>query len=159
MFKILLPIMMLAALAGCAADKPSLRPGQLEAQVLATMGAPTGRYSLPEGAARLEFAKGPYGRVTWMVDLDREGRVTRFDQVLQDRYFEQVRHGMSRQELLLLLGRPADKAPERMQRQTWSWRYETYDCLWFRVTLSAQDKVLDGGSKLIDPICDPRGPD
>lgn len=157
MFKNLAHVLMAALLAGCALSAATLRVGQTEADVLAAMGAPTGRYAMPAGAQRLEFATGPYGVNTWMVDVDAELRVTAVAQVLQPRYFEQVRDGMSRDELLRLLGRPADKAREWQQRETWSWRFETYDCVWFRVTLSAQNKVWGGGAMLPDPRCEPRG--
>ncbi|MBW6494849.1 MAG: hypothetical protein K0B16_09900 [Burkholderiaceae bacterium] len=143
-----------AALAGCALNPASLRPGQSEAQVRAALGEPTGRYQLPSGGERLEYALGPYGRATWMVDLDEHGQVSRWAQVLQDSYFAQIRDGMSREELLLLLGRPADRAPEWQNRETWSWRFETYECEWLRVTLSAEQRVVGGGSIMIDPMCD-----
>lgn len=145
-----------ALLAGCAAGRPALLPGQSEAEVLTAMGKPTGRYVMPDGGQRLEYAKGPNGVVTWMVDLDQAGRVAGIAQVLQQRYFDRVRNGMSRDDLLRLLGRPADRAPEWQRRETWSWRFDNYDCVWFRVTLSAQQRVLGGGSMMVDPKCDPR---
>ena len=154
MSKLIAPVVLAAALAACAFQTAALRPGQSEAQVRAALGVPTGRYQLPAGGQRLEYAFGPYGRETWMVDLDSRGQVTRWAQVLQDSYFEQVRDGMTRAELLLLLGRPADRAPEWQRRETWSWRFPTYQCEWFRVTLSAEQRVLGGGSKMIDPMCD-----
>lgn len=151
----LLAVAALGGLCACASLQPPLaRPGQTEAEVLATMGAPTGRYALDSGEQRIEYAKGPYGRETWMVDLDAAGRVKSVEQVLTPQRFAQVRHGMSRDALLRLLGRPADRAGEYMNRQTWSWRYETYDCLWLRVTLSAEGRVVGGASYLPDPRCD-----
>lgn len=159
MIRLVMQAMVAVVLAGCALGTPTVRPGQPEAEVLAAMGAPTGRYALPEGGQRLEYATGPYGHVTWMVDLDVRGRVTGLAQVLQERYFAQVRDGMSREDLLRLLGRPADRAGEWQRRETWSWRFESYDCVWFRVTLSAEQRVLGGGSMMIDPRCDPRGDD
>lgn len=145
----------LLALSACAALRPPLAsPGQTEAQALAVMGQPTGRYALDQGRQRLEFAKGPYGRVTWMLDLSPDGRVVSVQQALTPQNFAAVRNGMSRDELLRLLGRPADRAGEYMNRETWSWRYETYDCLWVRVTLTAEGRVRGGASYLPDPICD-----
>lgn len=148
----LLPALLLSA---CAVMKPPLaQPGQTEADMLATMGAPTGRYALEGGVQRVEYAKGPYGRVTWMVDLDASGRVVAVQQALTRENFAKVRHGMSRDEVLRLLGRPADKAGEYMDRQTWSWRFETYDCEWVRITFIAEGRVRGGASYLPDPRCD-----
>ena len=51
--------------------------------------------------------------------------------------------------MLRLLGRPAHRQQEwqgRQGRHTWSWRYQTNECLWFRVTLTA-----DAGCKTVAP--------
>ena len=156
MLRTLIQAMVLAVLLGCASSAGNLRIGQSEHDVLTAMGQPTSRYSLPGGAQRLEYATGPYGVHTWMVDMDAQHQVTGVEQVLQPRYFDQVTEGMSRDALLRLLGRPADVAREWQRRETWSWRFETYDCVWFRVTLSAQQQVLGGGAMLPDPKCEPR---
>lgn len=146
---------LLAALAGCAAlQPPQAAIGQTEAQVLASLGTPTSRYTLPAGAQRLEYATGPYGRTTLMVDLGGDGRVTATAQVLTEANFAKVRDGMPRDEVLRLLGRPADRAGEFMNRQTWSWRYPTYDCLWARITFEPDGKVRGGASLMPDPRCD-----
>jgi hypothetical protein len=142
-------------LSACAVMAPPLaQPGQSEAQMLATMGTPTGRYPMAGGAQRVEYATGPFGRFTWMVDLDAAGRVSAVQQVLTRQNFAQVRHNMSRDEVLRLLGRPADKAGEYMNRQTWSWRFETYECEWVRITFTAEGWVRGGASYLPDPRCD-----
>jgi hypothetical protein len=144
-----------AALSLLAACAPlPFRAGQTEAEVIAAAGPPTGRYAMPGGATRLEYASGPMGRTTWMVDLDAQGRVVRWDQVLNEAQFAAIADGMPREVLLRTIGRPAHRAGEWMNRETWSWRYPTNDCLWFRVTLSPQGKVIDGGGYMIDPICD-----
>ena len=144
-----------AGCVGCAGyPAQALRAGQTEAEVVAVMGHPTGRYRLPGSAQRLEFARGPAGRVTWMVDLDNGGRLTQAEQVLDTLHFNQVRDGMSQDGLLRLLGRPAARQREYQDKQTWSWRYETHDCLWFRVTLNAAGQVMGGGAHMTDPACD-----
>ena len=133
---------------------PPVLPGQTEAQVLASQGQPTGRYPLASGAQRLEYARGPAGRSTWMVDVDASGRVQSAVQVLDAAHFDQVQPGLPADALLRLLGRPAHRQAEWQGRQTWSWRYETHDCLWFRVTLTAAGLVQDGGAYMTDPACD-----
>ena len=146
-----------ALLSGCAGFNPQqLRNGQTLPEVQALLGAPTGRHALAAGAQRIEFARGPYGRETWMVDLGPDGRVTATAQVLDAAHFEQVTVGMSGAELLQLLGRPGARQSEWQQRQTWSWRYVTHDCLWARVTLGPDGKVLQGVALMPDPVCDSR---
>ena len=52
-------------LAACAGYSPrNLPPGATQAEVVHLMGPPTGRYAMPQGGTRLEFARGPYGRET-----------------------------------------------------------------------------------------------
>jgi hypothetical protein len=138
---------------GCAA--PAFRTGQTEAELTRQIGPATGRYSLPGGGERLEYATGPMGRHTWMVDLDPQGRVVRSTQVLNEATFLQVTDGMPREDLLRLIGRPAQRVPERMNRETWYWRYPTNECLWFGVTLSSDGRVQHGGGYMVDPMCDP----
>ncbi len=147
---------LLALLTACASLQPPPRPvaGQPEAAVLAALGTPTSRYTLPAGAQRLEYATGPYGRTTLMVDLGADGRVTSSQQVLTEANFAKVRDGMPRDEVLRLLGRPAEKAGEYMNRQTWSWRYPTYECLWARITFEPNGMVRGGASLMPDPRCD-----
>jgi len=149
------PALALALLAGCAVLKePTATPGETEAALVARLGPPTGRYTLPAGGQRLEYATGPYGRTTLMVDVGADGRVVAGQQVLTEANFAKVRNGMPRDEVLLLLGRPADKAGEYMNRQTWSWRYPTYECQWARITFEPTGRVRGGASFLPDPRCD-----
>jgi hypothetical protein len=146
----------LTLLVGCAGldGARRLSRGQDEATVVATLGPPTGRYPLPGGGQRLEFARGPLGYETWMVDLDAAGRTVAFEQVLTARRFAEVRRGMTGDELLRLLGRPAERQRQYLDRVTWYWRHSPYDCLWFGVTMSPQGRALDTGGNVPDPRCD-----
>ncbi|MFO1326704.1 MAG: hypothetical protein U1F56_05040 [Rubrivivax sp.] len=150
---LLLPLVM----AGCALfTPPPLAVGQTEAEVLAVMGrAPNGRHALADGVTRLEFATGPMGRTTWMVDLAADGRTRAFRQVLTTENLAdfQVRApGMTVPQLLAELGRPGEKMGVRAG-EVWSWRYPTYDCLLWQVTVGRDGKVIDAGYG-IDWMCD-----
>lgn len=143
-------------LAGCAAGPRQLRvtPGQTEAEMLAAMGAPTARYPMATGTQRVEYATGPSGKVTWMIDLDATGRVKATEQVLTVQNFALVRNNMTSQDLLLLLGRPSERAREGQNSETWSWRYETNECLWARVTVGQLGYVRGKALIQADPSCD-----
>ena len=155
--RIVAAAMLVALLGACAGYAPGgVGPGQREADVARGMGTPTGRYALPGGATRLEYARGPYGRHTYMIDLDAAGRVARVEQVLNEATFLRVNPGMTQSELLLLLGRPGEVFSVRLKdAQVWNWRYPTNDCLWFQTTVTRDGRVLDAG-RGIDPRCDPR---
>jgi hypothetical protein len=116
------------------------------------MGPPTGRYQLPEGPTRLEFARGPYGRETYMVDLE-QGRVTEWNQVLDRRYFEAVSPGMSSDQLLRFIGHPSEVVGMMRNGKIWSYRYHNNDCLWWQAQLDAQGTVTSAGYAQI-PGCD-----
>jgi hypothetical protein len=151
---VLLPLLLV--LTACA-DLQAPQAGQSEAQLLQQYGAPTNRYPMPDGSTRFEYATGPFGRMTWMVDL-RDGRVTQARQVLNEANFaefQQKAPGMSRDDLLRTFGRPGERKGVGWQGgELWSWRYPTNDCLWFQVTLGRDGIVRDGGYN-IDPRCDP----
>ncbi len=142
--------------AGCAL--PPTQPGLAREAVLAAWGPPSARHVLAEGAERLEYASGPFGRTTWMLDLDTGGRLATARQVLNEAHFAEFQArapGLSRAELLRTLGTPGDRKGAGLRGgELWSWRYPTNDCLWFQVTLdTAVDKVRDAGYG-IDPRCD-----
>ena len=146
-------------LTACAVVPPG--PGTPEAEVLRQWGTPTARHALPSGALRLEYATGPFGRTTWMLDLNAAGRVTQAQQVLAEPALWALQPrlpGMARGELLQTLGTPGNRrSGGRQGGEIWSWRYETNECLWFRVSIGDDALVKDGGF-YPDPSCD-NGPD
>jgi hypothetical protein len=143
-------------LVACAAPP---QPGQSVGQLMQQRGMPTARYSMPNGVTRLEFATGPFGRETWMVDVDAGQQVLAAQQVLNEASFAEFqRHapGMTRDELLRTLGRPGERRSGGWQGgQVWAWRYPTNDCLWFQASIG-DDGIVRDGAYGIDPACDTR---
>jgi hypothetical protein len=148
------------AAAACGTYRPQdVKPGMGEAEVAALIGRPTGRYAGPNGQTRVEFATGPYGRVTWMVDLDASGKVIDApEQVLNEAYFSWIQQNARDRDskwLLYNLGRPSEVMRLGwIGGQVWSWRYPTFDCLWFQVTVNDDGSLRDAGGYGIDPRCD-----
>ncbi|MDO8418509.1 MAG: hypothetical protein Q7S90_00635 [Rubrivivax sp.] len=143
-------------LAACGTPPPG--PGTARDDVLRDWGRPTARHTLPMGAERLEYASGPYGRTTWMIDIDASGRVVQARQVLTEAEFMQVQvraaGGLTRDELLRWIGRPGERRHGGWAGgEVWSWRYPTNDCLWFQVSV-ADSGAVGGGAFAIDPVCD-----
>lgn len=146
---------LLLVLAACTAYSPrGLAPGASRAQVVERMGPPTGRYATASGGQRLEFARGPFGRHTYMLDFDAEDRLLRSEQVLTENNFYALQIGMTRDEVLRRVGHPSDvQYLPRQRHQLWSYRYETPFCIWFQVSLDTADKVAELGHNS-DPACE-----
>ncbi|HEU5296768.1 MAG TPA: hypothetical protein VFU71_18450, partial [Burkholderiaceae bacterium] len=118
--------------------------GRSEAELVTVKGPPTGRYALPDGQQRLEFARGPQGRQTFMADVDSHGRVIRFEQVLDVRRFALVTPGATRDGVLRTIGQPSDRAPLR-DGEMWAWRYANRDCVWYEIELDQHGVVKATG--------------
>lgn len=151
----LVPTALLAACAGMAVN--NVQPGQTEAEVLQRLGTPTARYALEAGAQRIEYATGPEGRTTWMVDVDATGRVKALSQVLSSEHFADFQGrapGMTRDALLREMGTPGMRRVVRYPAgEVWGWRFPTNDCLLFEVSVGTDGKVVDAVYN-IDPRCD-----
>ena len=146
--------MVMLALAACAGyGTGKLRVGEPAAEVVADMGQPTGSYPRPEGGERLEFARGPFGKHTFMVDLGPDGKVQRWDQVLREDLFYEIKPGMRTEELRYRLGRPANIFGIWRGATVWNWRYESPFCQWFQVTVEPDGTVRDAGFGP-DPLCE-----
>jgi len=145
-----------ALLAACAASSSpqGLPIGATEAQVITAMGTPTGRYTLPGGGSRLEFARGPQGRVTYMVDFDAAGGSTVWDQVLTPQHFMALEPGMTSEDVLMRIGHPGStRAYPRQKLTVWNYRFPTFDCLWYQVSIGDDGKFISAAQG-IDPQCD-----
>ena len=104
---------------------------------------PTGSYALPGGGRRLEFAQGSFGRQTYMLDFDSTGKLVATQQVLTRANFDQIVPGMSGDDVLMRLGRPANVFGVPWQRLH----------VWFQVSVSDSGPVTEA-SLGWDPACD-----
>jgi hypothetical protein len=146
-------------LAACATHQgpDTLRQRATVAEATSALGMPTGRYAVA-GGERLEYATGPMGRQTFMLDFDAQGKLARSEQVLAEPRFNSIRSGMSRDDVLAMLGHPSDTRPMPVQHQTlWSYRYQSPFCQWFQVSLDTSGKVADTGYGP-DPNCEVNEP-
>ncbi len=151
-----LPWFFAAALAGCTGYAPGdMRPGAAESEVVARMGQPTGRYPLQAGASKLEFARGPMGKHTYMVEVDAAGRVLGWEQVLTEAGFDAVAVGTAQADVRERLGRASEtRVGWRGVGEVWAYRYESPFCRWFVVWFV--DGRVREASYDIDPQCEDR---
>jgi hypothetical protein len=139
----------------CASYGPgALRPGASLSEVEATMGRPTAMYALPEGQRRAEYARGPAGLHTYMLDFDAAGRMTRAEQVLSESRFNALAPGLTQQQVLETLGHPGSIIRlSRQDRTVWAYSYESLFCTWFQISFAADGRVVEK-SYGPDPRCE-----
>jgi hypothetical protein len=142
-----------ALLSACAGYGPGdLRVGASEADFRSRMGQPTGRYALADGGAKVEYARGPMGKHTYMVDVDAAGRVRGWEQVLTEARFEALPIAAPQADVRQQLGRPSEtRVGWRGVGEVWSYRYESLFCRWFQVWL-VEGRVREAAFAE-DPMC------
>ena len=143
-------------LGACAMPGPqSFAKGSPAALVMQAMGTPTGEHRSAAGGRRLEYATGSFTRRTYMFDFDASDRLVNAEQVLTESNFNAIRAGMTPDDVLSRIGRPATTWPIAYQRQiVWSYRYESPFCQWFMVGMGQEGKVVDTAYGP-DPLCEP----
>ncbi|MBQ1766926.1 MAG: hypothetical protein IIZ92_29035 [Aquincola sp.] len=146
--------LVLAAACATGYAPSALKPGDSIEAAVQQMGQPTGEFPQPGGGRRLEYARGPYGKHTYMLDFDAQGRLIGSQQVLTETRFATVQAGMTVDQLRQTLGRPARIWGVRYHDQTvWSYRYDTPFCQLFHVGITPAG-VVEDTSFGPDPACD-----
>ncbi|MNV73724.1 hypothetical protein D3C71_1668930 [compost metagenome] len=104
------------------------------------------------GARTFEYNRQPAGQKNYMITIGVDGKMTALRQVVAPLTFDQVRAGLTQQEVRRMLGKPAKRMTyERKQETDWDWRYvepPTTEML-FTVTFDAQGRVLRTGRSMV----------
>jgi len=135
----------------------SLPPGATIADARQTFGGASGEYPLPNGGTRLEFRQG---RATQMLDFDASGRLVSSQQVLNPQTFATITPGMTQEQVLARIGRPAFVFPVGWQQlQVWNYRFGGMegDCVVFQVSISNATRTVADAGPNTDPACDHGG--
>jgi hypothetical protein len=117
-----------AFLAACASySGSSLTPGEARLDdVQALMGAPAMRWQGADGSVQLAYPRGPLGYHTFMVNLGPDGRLKSIANVLEPAGFAHIRPGMTKDEVLRVLGPPNDNLTVYFKARdelVWDWRF------------------------------------
>ena len=104
-----------------------LKPGEdrLE-KVVQVMGQPAMRWQNADGSVQLAFPRGPMGYHTYMVTMDTDGKLRQIENVLNEKNFARIQPGMSKDEVLRILGPSYPNWTvyfERRDELVWEWRY------------------------------------
>ncbi len=121
-----------------------------EAEVRAQFGQPTTIWPEADGARTFEYNRQPQGNQNYMITIGPDGTMTALRQVLAPHVFEQVRPGMSQEQVRRLLGQPAQRTPYDLKQETeWDWRWMDPPTrqMVFTVTFGSDGRVLRSGSR------------
>lgn len=113
---------------GCASySGSSLQPGVSSLpEVLATMGEPAMQWSNSDGSMQLAYPRGPLGTQSFMAYLGADQRLLRIDKVLEMPVFARIQTGMSKEQVLRLIGPPQPQATQYFKARdelAWSWLF------------------------------------
>lgn len=116
---------LLATLGACDfVAQHELEPGRSTVQdVRKLMGKPGTIWEEDGGRQVLEYARGPEGSETWMVEIDANGRFQGMKDALALANLARVQPGMNRDDLRRLLGKPgSEETFPALGETVWSWR-------------------------------------
>lgn len=146
--------------AGCAGfDAGSLQPGvSTLPQIEAALGKPAMIWKNPDGSSQMAYPFGPAGTQTFMVFVGADGTFQRIIGVLNESQFGLVQTGMTKDQVLRLLGPSGALWTQTFPRTNtvaWTWLYcapgnfQNYFNVFFDVTTglvrsTGQSPVLVG---------------
>jgi len=89
------------------------------------MGPPALEMTNPDGSRQMAYPKGYFTGQTFMVHVSRDGRFEGIQQVLNEDNFYRIRPGLTRDEVLRMLGPPVETMDfPRLQQTAWEYRYQ-----------------------------------
>ena len=116
-----------SVLPGCdAISLNEFKPGiSTAAEVQQRMGPPASEYANTDGSVTWEYNRQPQGVHTHMLTFGPDKVLQKIEQVLNDETYAKLQNGMSKAEVLRLLGKPGKTNVFPMkQEEVWDWRVE-----------------------------------
>ena len=129
-------------LTACVGYSPNNRLiGSTRDQIVDFLGPPASERTALEEVIMI-YSRGPMGKHTYFVYLNKEGTMTRWDQVLLEKNFEKIVPGMHREEVVSTIGESKINVVLARERgYVWHYRYVTPHCRWFQVEFDLENKV------------------
>lgn len=140
---------LLATVGACAGYTPSKdMVGQRREALIQQLGQPE-RETNVDGKKKLQFPRGPGGSHTYFVYLDDEDRVVGWEQVLTEARFNQIKPGMTKDQVIDLIG--ISRITHGLARErgyVWHYRYWNTGCSSFVVEFALDDVVRSAGYRI-----------
>jgi hypothetical protein len=119
--------------------------GSSKDDIVRVLGKPSTELQTPDGPL-LIYSKGPYGKETFFIYLTNEGVVQRWTQVLDDKNFERIVPGLTRHQVIEIIGESKDRfGLARGRGYVWNYRYVNPFCFWFQIEFTPDDIVRSTG--------------
>ena len=143
--------------AGCAGYAPDHRLlGEPREKVTQTLGTPSQELKSSDGSV-LIFTRGYRSKHTYFVYLNQEGKMVRWQQVLDEKNFALIKPDMHRDEVIGIIGEGQDAYGLARERgYVWNYRYVNAHCFWFNIEFSKENVVRSTGYSK-PPECRIRG--
>jgi hypothetical protein len=125
--KAILSLALALGLAACASyDGHTLRTGaSTESEVRSVMGAPAVELPDADGSKVLAYPHGPLGTTTYIARLGKDGTLEGVRQALTDGTFNRIRPGLTRDDVLRMIGPPGETMFfTRLNQDSWGYRYK-----------------------------------
>lgn len=130
-----------------------LVPGQDSfAEVLRTMGTPAMQWQHPDGSKQLSYPRGPASPESFMVRIGADGKLQDIRNVIVPESFARIQPGMSKAEVLQILGPPAQTVYFAARDElVYDWTYqEMADPAHFLVLFDASKETVRASMIQID---------
>jgi len=139
-------ILLISLLSACASYGPTNKlVGLSKDHIVAVLGKPSTELQSFDGQL-LIYSKGPYGKETFFVYLNRDGVMQRWTQVLNEKNFERIVPDMTRDQVIEIIGDSKDRfGLARGRGYVWNYRYVNPFCFWFQIEFAADDTVRSTG--------------
>ncbi len=141
-----LVISLLALLTACAGYGPTNNLiGSGRDTIIQVLGKPTTELQRDDGQL-LIYSKGPFGKETFFVYLNQDGVMQRWTQVLNEKNFDRIVPGMTRDQVIETIGESKDRfGLARNRGYVWNYRYLNPFCFWFQIEFTAENTVRSSG--------------
>ena len=111
------------ALFAAACAGPASLAGKSESDLRASLGAPAAEYLNADGSRTLAYPQGSFGTQTYMAEVAPGGAVRGVRQALGEDTFQRINPGMTRDEVLRLIGPPQETMTPRQRELSFEYRF------------------------------------
>ncbi len=95
-----------------------------ETDVRAEFGEPAFVWQEADGSRTLEYNRQPMGARNYMITIGTDGKMSALRQVLVPQNFDQIKPGMTQEQVRRMLGMPAKAVPYKLKQTVeWDWNW------------------------------------